>query len=97
MFSTHHILYDLVFAIVLLDLQEVVAEIQDIKATLLSQKHDDHTASPVQAVSKALPETGNTLHKARFTYTFRNISTINAHESAIILNYAYSTLAYVRH
>lgn len=50
----------------LLDFQQVVAEIQHIKATLLSQKHDDHTASPVQAISKALPETENTPHKAHF-------------------------------
>lgn len=62
MFSTHHILYNLVFAIVLLDFQQVVAEIQHIKATLLPQKDDDHTARPVQAVPKALPETGNTPH-----------------------------------
>lgn len=47
MFSTHHILYNLIFAIMLLDFQQVVAEIQHIKATLLSQKHDDHAASPV--------------------------------------------------
>lgn len=59
MFSTHHILDNLIFAIVLLDFQQVVAEIQDIKAPLLSQKHDDHTAGPVQAVPKALPGTGN--------------------------------------
>lgn len=59
MFSTHHILYNLIFAVMLLDFQQVVAEIQDIKAPLLPQKHDDHTASPVQAVSKALPERGN--------------------------------------
>lgn len=60
MFSTHHILDNLIFAIVLLDFQQVVAEIQDIKAPLLSQKHNDHTASPVQAIPKALPGTGNT-------------------------------------
>lgn len=62
MFSTHHILYNLIFAIMLLDFQQMVAEIQHIKATLLSQKHNDHAASPVQAISKALPETGNTFH-----------------------------------
>jgi len=67
MFSTHHILYNLVFAIVLLDFQQVVAEIQHIEATLLSQKDNDHTASPVQAVPKALPETRSTPHQARFT------------------------------
>lgn len=59
-FPTHHVLYNLVFAIMLLDFQQVVAEIQHIEATLLSQKYDDHTASPVQAIPKALPETGNT-------------------------------------
>lgn len=67
MFSTYHILYNFVFAVVLLDFQQVVAEIQHIEATLLSQKHNDHTASPVQAVSKALPETENTTLKSCVT------------------------------
>lgn len=49
----------------LLDFQQVVAEIQHIEAPLLPQEHNDHTASPVQAVSKALPETENTTLKSR--------------------------------
>lgn len=53
-FLQRHVLYNLIFAIVLLDFQEMVAEIQHVKATLLSQEHNDHAASPVQAISKAL-------------------------------------------
>lgn len=34
--DTHHVLNDLVFAILSLDLQQVVAEIEEVKATLLS-------------------------------------------------------------
>ncbi|KAG7228721.1 hypothetical protein INR49_008499 [Caranx melampygus] len=36
-------------------LQEVVAEVEDVKASLLSQQGDDHAAGPVEAVSEALP------------------------------------------
>lgn len=57
----------------LLDFQQVVAEIQHIEAPLLPQEHNDHTASPVQAISKALPETENTTLKSR--WVFRNTST----------------------
>jgi len=64
MFSTYHVLYNLIFAIVLLDFQEMVAEIQHVKATLLSQEHNDHAASPVQAISKALPETATRTQRA---------------------------------
>lgn len=76
MFSTHHILDNLIFAIVLLDFQQVVAEIQHVKAPLLSQKHDDHTSSPVQAIPKALPATGNTPQN-RFQLYLQNTVTAN--------------------
>lgn len=76
MFSTHHILDNLIFAIMLLDFQQVVAEIQHIKAPLLSQKHNDHTASPVQAVPKALPGTGDT-PQSRFQLQLQNTVTTN--------------------
>lgn len=52
---THHALDDLVFAVVLLHLQQVVAEVEDVEASLLAQESDDHAARPVEAVSKALP------------------------------------------
>lgn len=67
MFSTHHILDNLILAVVLLDFQQVVAEIQHIKAPLLSQKHNDHTASPVQAIPKALPGRGNSTEQVTIT------------------------------
>lgn len=76
MFSTHHILDNLIFAVVLLDFQQVIAEIQHIKAPLLSQKHDDHTASPVQAVPKALPGGGNTA-QSRLQLQLQNTGTVN--------------------
>ncbi len=52
---THHALDDLILAVVLLDLEKVVAEVEDVKAPVLSQEGDDHAASPVEAVSEALP------------------------------------------
>lgn len=45
--DTYHILDDLVLAILSLDFQEVVAEVEEVEAPLLSQQHDDGTASPV--------------------------------------------------
>lgn len=54
-FQTHHTLDDLILPVVLLHLEEVVAEVKDVKASLLSQQGDDHAACPVEAVSKALP------------------------------------------
>lgn len=55
---TYHVLDDLVLAVVLLDLEEVVAEIQHGEAPLLPQQHDDHAARPVQPVAEALPGAG---------------------------------------
>ena len=55
MFLTYHTLDNLILAVVLLHLQEVVAEVQDVEASLLSQQGDDHAAGPVEAVSEALP------------------------------------------
>lgn len=52
---THHILDDFVFAILPLDLQQMVAEVKKVKAALLSQQHNDGAASPVQPITKALP------------------------------------------
>lgn len=52
---THHTLDDLVLAVVLLHLEQVVAEVQDVEAPLLSEEGDDHAAGPVEAVSEALP------------------------------------------
>lgn len=53
--QTHHTLDDLVLAVVLLHLQEVVTEVQDVKSPLLSKEHNDHAAGPVEAISEALP------------------------------------------
>lgn len=52
---THHALYDLVFAVVFLHLEQVVAEVQDVEASLLPQQGDDHAAGPVQPITKTLP------------------------------------------
>lgn len=52
--TSHHTLDDLVFPVVFLDLQQVVAEVQDVEASLLTQQSDDHTAGPVEPVSETL-------------------------------------------
>lgn len=52
---THHTFDDLVLAVMLLHLQKVVAEVEDVEASVLSKEGDDHAASPVEAVSEALP------------------------------------------
>lgn len=51
--QTHHTLDDLVFAVVLLHLEKVVAEVEDVKAPLLAQQGNDHAAGPVEAVTEA--------------------------------------------
>lgn len=52
--QTHHVLDDLVLAVLSLHFEEVIAEVKEVKATLLSQQHNDGAASPVQPVPKAL-------------------------------------------
>lgn len=52
---THHTLDDLILAIVLLHLEKMVAEVEDVKASVLSKEGNDHASGPVEAVSKALP------------------------------------------
>lgn len=53
--STYHVFDDLIFAVVLLDFKQMVAEIQDSEAPLLPEENDDHAASPVEPVTKTLP------------------------------------------
>lgn len=57
---THHIFDDLILAILSLDFEKVVAEVEEVETTLLSQKDNDGTASPVQPISKTLPARQNT-------------------------------------
>lgn len=38
-----------------LDFKQMVAKIQDSEAALLPKKDDDHAASPVEPIAKALP------------------------------------------
>ena len=52
---THHTLDDLILSVVLLHLEKVVAEVENVKSSLLSQEGDDHAARPVEAVPEALP------------------------------------------
>ena len=52
---THHVLDDLVLAVLPLHLKQVVAEVKEVEATLLSQQHDDGASRPVQPVPEALP------------------------------------------
>lgn len=58
---THHILDDLVFAILSLHFEEMVAEVKEVEATLLIQQNDDGAVGPVQPIAKALPERSRTL------------------------------------
>ena len=53
--STYHILDDLFFAVMSLDFEKMVAEIQHCKTALLSEQNNDHAASPVEPISKTLP------------------------------------------
>lgn len=39
----------------LLHFEQVVAEVEDVKASVLSQEGDDHAAGPVEAITEALP------------------------------------------
>lgn len=53
--STYHVFDNLIFAIMFLDFEQMVAEIQHSKAPLLPKEHNYHTASPVEPIAKALP------------------------------------------
>lgn len=53
--STYHIFDNLIFAVMFLDFEKMVAEIQHCKAALLSEQYNDHAASPVEPISKTLP------------------------------------------
>lgn len=53
---THHVLDDLVLAILSLHFEEMVAEVKEVEAALLPQQHDDGAAGPVQPIAKALSE-----------------------------------------
>lgn len=57
---TYHVLYDFVLAVLPLHFQQVVAEVKEVEASLLSEENDDGAARPVQTVSKALPERDRT-------------------------------------
>lgn len=57
---THHVLDDLVFAVLSLHFEEMVAEVKEVEAALLPQQHDDGTAGPVQPIAKALSERSRT-------------------------------------
>lgn len=53
--STYHIFYDFILPILPLHLQQVVAEVKEVKAPLLSKENNDRATCPVQTISKALP------------------------------------------
>lgn len=57
---THHVLDDLVFAVLSLHFEEMVAEVKEVEAALLPQQHDDGAAGPVQPIAKALSERSRT-------------------------------------
>lgn len=51
---THHVLDDLILAVLSLHFEEVITEVKEVKATLLSQQHNDGATGPVQSIPKAL-------------------------------------------
>lgn len=53
--STYHVFNDFILPVLPLHLQQVVAEVKEVKAPLLSKENNDRTACPVQTISKALP------------------------------------------
>lgn len=53
--GTHHVLDDLILAVLPLHLEQVVAEVKQVEAALLTQQHDDGAACPVQPITKTLP------------------------------------------
>lgn len=53
--STYHVFYDFILPILPLHLQQVVAEVKEVKAPLLSKENNDRAPCPVQTISKALP------------------------------------------
>lgn len=58
---THHVLDDLVLAVLPLHFEEMVAEVKEVEAPLLPQQHNDGAAGPVQPIAKALSERSRTL------------------------------------
>lgn len=53
--STYHVFYDFILPILPLHLQQVVAEVEEVKAPLLSKENNDGATCPVETISKALP------------------------------------------
>lgn len=53
--AAYHILNDFILAVLPLHFQQVVAEVEQVEATLLAQQDDDGAAGPVQAITKTLP------------------------------------------
>ena len=53
--STYHIFYDFILPVLPLHLQQVVTEVKEVKAPLLSKENNDRATCPVQTISKALP------------------------------------------
>lgn len=56
--AAYHILNDFIFPVLPLYFEQVVTEVEQVKATLLAQQDDDGAAGPVQAVSETLPGSG---------------------------------------
>lgn len=68
--QTHHAFYDLVLAVMLLHLEQMVAEVQDVEASLLPQQSDDHAAGPVQPITETLPGIHKQKEQRRVLYLF---------------------------
>lgn len=54
----HHVLNDLILPVLPLHFQQVVTEVEQVKAALLAQQNDDGAAGPVQTIAKTLPGVG---------------------------------------
>lgn len=63
--SAYHVLNDFILPVLPLHLQQMVAEVKQVKAPLLAQQDDDGAACPIQAVAEALPGGGKGKRRER--------------------------------
>lgn len=81
---TYHIFDNLILAIMLLYFQEMITEVHNIKSTVLTQKDNDHTASPVKSVTKTLPI-------IRDVKYYQHIHSLYTCQRKLQIEYAYRT------
>lgn len=53
--AAYHVLNDFILPVLPLYFEQVVTEVEQVKATLLAQQDDDGAACPVQTITETLP------------------------------------------